>query len=108
MGRPSIHRRSWVGDPCWRQARVGWDVGVRLYTRVMTADRRELHELVDALPDDQVARALADVRRRVPATSGERPWPPAFFGMGVDKDGRTDLSVSVDEILAGGFGATRS
>ena len=75
---------------------------------VMTADRHELHELVDALPDDQVARVLADVRRRVPASPGERPWTPAFFGMGVDKDGRTDLSVSVDEILAGGFGATRS
>ena len=45
---------------------------------------------------------------RVPTSTGERPWPPAFFGMGVDKDGRTDLSVSVDEILAGGFGATRS
>lgn len=74
----------------------------------MTADRHELHELVDALPDDEVARLLADARRRVPATSGERSWPPAFFGMGVDKDGRTDLSVSVDEILAGGFGASRS
>lgn len=74
----------------------------------MTADRHELHELVDALPDDQVARVLADVRRRVPAPTGDRPWPPAFFGMGVDKDDRTDLSVSVDEILAGGFGSSRS
>lgn len=83
-----------------------WARGSRL--GVMTAERHELHELVDALPDDQVARVLADVRRRVPAKSGERPWPPAFFGMGVDKDGRTDLSVSVDEILAGGFGASRS
>ena len=36
----------------------------------MTADRHELHELVDALPDDQVARVLADVRRRVPASTG--------------------------------------
>lgn len=30
----------------------------------MTADRHELHELVDALPDDQVAWVLADVRSR--------------------------------------------
>lgn len=74
----------------------------------MTADRHELHELVDALPDDQVAGVLAEVRRRMPRAGGERPWPPAFFGMGVDKDGRTDLSESVDEILAGGFGASRS
>lgn len=51
---------------------------------------------------------LADVRRRVSAASGARPWPPAFFGMGVDRDGRTDLSERVDEILAGGFGAPRS
>lgn len=81
---------------------------VRRTLVAMTADRHELHELVDALPDDQVARVLADVRRRVPVTSGERAWPPAFFGMGVDKDGRTDLSERVDEILAGGFGASRS
>jgi len=53
-------------------------------------------------------RVLADVRRRVPATSGERAWPPAFFGMGVDKDDRADISQSVDEVIAGGFGAPRS
>ena len=27
-------------------------------------------------------------------------WPPAFFGMGVDKEGRTHLPEHVDEILA--------
>lgn len=75
---------------------------------VMDDDRQELHELVDALPDDQVARVLADVRRPIPAAAGERPWAPLFFGMGVDKDGRTNLSVSVDELLAGGFGVSRS
>ncbi|MCB0910019.1 MAG: hypothetical protein KDB60_00175 [Propionibacteriaceae bacterium] len=74
----------------------------------MAADRLELHELVDALPDDQVARALADVRRRLPATSPDRSWPPAFFGMGIDKDGRMDLSEGVDGILTGGFGTSRS
>ncbi len=75
----------------------------------MNADRHELHELVDDLPEDQVVLALADVRRRLPqAKQQERPWPPAFFGMGVDKDGRTDISGNVDEILSGGFGAPRS
>ncbi|MFT4297441.1 MAG: hypothetical protein QM582_18720 [Micropruina sp.] len=73
----------------------------------MSAERGELHELVDALPDDQVVRVLADVRRRLPRPT-EPVWPPAFFGMGVDKEGRTDLSVSVDEVLAGGFGVSRS
>jgi hypothetical protein len=74
----------------------------------MSAERYELHELVDALPDDQVVRLLTDVRRRLPRSAGEPPWPPAFFGMGVDKEGRTDLSESVDEILAQGFGSSRS
>ncbi len=73
----------------------------------MTAERSELHELVDALPDDQVVRVLAEVRRRLLRPAGDPSWPPAFFGMGVDKEGRTDLSQSVDEILAGGFGAPR-
>jgi hypothetical protein len=73
----------------------------------MSAQRHELHELVDALPDDQVVRVLADVRRRVPRSAGASAWPPAFFGMGVDKDGRTDLSERVDELLAEGFGAPR-
>jgi hypothetical protein len=71
----------------------------------MDADRRELHDLVDELPDDQLDRVLADVRCRLPAATNARPWPPPFVGMGVGKDGRTDLSESVHEILAEGFGA---
>ncbi len=74
----------------------------------MSAERNELHELVDALPDDQVVLVLADVRRRLPRVASDPAWPPAFFGMGVDKEGRTDLSMSVDEILASGFGSPRS
>lgn len=74
----------------------------------MTIDRHELHELVDELPEDQVALAIADVRRRLPRAEKERPWPPAFFGIGESKDGRTDNARRVDEILAEGFGAPRS
>ncbi len=73
----------------------------------MTADRSELHDLVDELPDDEVAPVMADVRRRLAAVRDMRSWPPAFFGMGIDRDGRTDLSESVDEILAEGFGGAR-
>lgn len=73
----------------------------------MTVERHELHELVDALPADQVTLAVADLRRRMQPSPTDRPWPPAFFGMGVDRDGRTDLSESVDEILADGFGSPR-
>lgn len=72
----------------------------------MSAKRDELRDLVDELPEDQVALAIADVRRRLPKQ--ERPWPPRFFGIGESKDGRTDNARRVDEILAEGFGARRS
>ena len=74
----------------------------------MTADRHELHDLVDELPDDQVALAIADVRRRLAKPPGERPWPPKFFGAGVAKGGRTDIATNIDKYLAEGFGQSRS
>lgn len=74
----------------------------------MSAKRDELRDLVDELPEDQVALAIADVRRRLPKQETERPWPPRFFGIGESKDGRTDNARRVDEILAEGFGARRS
>lgn len=101
------------------ESRPGWQItaeeppgfippdGRSAYTAWMTAERSELHELVDALPDDQVARALTDVRRLLPNADSTPTWPPAFFGMGVDKEGRTHLSERVDEILAVGFGGPR-
>ncbi|MFT4187388.1 MAG: hypothetical protein QM621_02260 [Aeromicrobium sp.] len=75
----------------------------------MSTERSELHELIDALPDDQVASVLADVRLRlVRPSKRERSWPPEFFGIGESQDGRTDNARRVDEILAEGFGASRS
>lgn len=62
----------------------------------------------DGLPDGQMALMLAGLRSRLRVQVAERLWSPAFFGMGVEKDGRTDLSEHVDEVLAGGFGAPRS
>lgn len=73
----------------------------------MVADRRELHALVDALPDEAIAPLLAELRSCLRAGVAGRRWPPAFVGMGVDLDGRSDLSECVDDILAGGFGAPR-
>jgi hypothetical protein len=73
----------------------------------MTANRDELIHLIEGLPDDQVEVVLADVRRR----ASERPhgdWPPAFFGAGVSKNGRTDIARNVDRYLAEGFGRRRS
>ena len=67
----------------------------------MTAERDELRQLVEELPDEQVQPALEDVRRRL--TAGEdRACPPKFFGAGTGK--RTDTASRADEILADGFG----
>lgn len=67
----------------------------------MSAERDELHRLVEELPDEQVSSALADVRRRI----GRREagaWPPAWFGAATAD--RTDTAARVDELLGEGFG----
>jgi hypothetical protein len=71
----------------------------------MSVERDELIHLIEGLPDDQVEVVLADVRRLTSAKpTVDRPWPPAFFGAGVSKDGRTDIARNVDKYLAEGFG----
>jgi hypothetical protein len=67
----------------------------------MSAERDELRELVEQLPEEDVPAALADVRRRVRSV-GERRWPPAFFGAG--RAERSDVADRTDEILREGFG----
>lgn len=74
----------------------------------MSADRHELHDLIDELPDDQVALALADVRRRLSKKPAGGSWPPKFFGAGVARDGRTDIAGNIDKYLSEGFGSPRS
>ncbi len=70
----------------------------------MTAERHELHELVDELPEDQVAAALSDVRRRLPRNNGEA-WSPEFFGIVEGADLPADLATNTDDYLAAsGFG----
>lgn len=69
----------------------------------MSVDRSELHELVDELPDDQVAGALAEVRRRAkPQPRSTKP----FAWVGMITDGPTDAASPdrIDELLARGFG----
>lgn len=83
--------------------RDGLGVSAAPYTRCMSVDRVELHQLVDELPDDQVSSLLVEARRR--AHRRQRgSWPPAFFAFGSANDGQTDTSERVDEILAEGFG----
>jgi hypothetical protein len=67
----------------------------------MSAERDELHELVEQLPEENVPGALADVRRRLRVASG-RAWPPAFFGAG--RAVRSDVAARSEEILSEGFG----
>lgn len=75
----------------------------------MSVDRDELHELVNSLPDDQVASAADELRRRLPKPASDRPWPPAWFGMIDDDDVPEDLARNVDKHLATeGFGSYRS
>lgn len=70
----------------------------------MIAERHELHELVDELPEDQVAVVLADVRRRLPRTE-DKAWAPEFFGIVDGADLPADLATNTDDYLAvSGFG----
>lgn len=71
----------------------------------MSASREELHELIDGLPDDQVAAVLAEVKRRTAPRPPRTTEPFAWIGMVKEaKNGRTDNAERVDELLAQGFG----
>jgi hypothetical protein len=81
---------------------VGAALGRKLV--VMSAERDELAHLVQEIPDDQVPRALAALRRYV-RPAGERPWPPAWFGI-APGDG-TAVGARSEELLDEGFGHFR-
>jgi hypothetical protein len=67
----------------------------------MSAERDELRELVEQLPEEEVPAALAEVRRHM-SSAGERRWPPAFFGAGRAERGA--VAARSEEILGEGFG----
>ena len=68
----------------------------------MSADRDELHRLVDQLPEQQeVPAVLAEARRRAHLEAATE-WPPAFFKS--FSSGHTDLGSNHDDLLADGFG----
>ena len=67
----------------------------------MSAERDELHRLVDELPEQHIPAILVEARRRARLEpAGE--WPPAFFGSFAS--GRGDLGTDHDDLLADGFG----
>jgi len=67
----------------------------------VSAERDELRELVEHLPEEQVPAVLSEARRRLAAVSS-RPWPPAFFAAG--RAGRHDVAQQAEKLLGDGFG----
>jgi len=69
----------------------------------VSPEREELRRLVEELPDERVAPALAEVRRlnEEQDDRGEE-WPPSWFNSFAS--GRRDLGTKYDDILAEGFG----
>ena len=67
--------------------------------------RDELHELVEALPDEQVDAVAADLKVRL-AQPRVVSWPPSWVG--IAQGSAPDISERVDEILAEGLGQRRA
>jgi len=67
----------------------------------MSAERDELHRLVEQLPDEDLPDVLTELRQHV-SPSSTRPWPPAFFGAG--RASRPDVAERSEAILDEGFG----
>jgi len=65
----------------------------------MSVMREELHDLIDQLPEDQVAPVLAVVRDSLPVgEDGETRWPlPSFVG--TLATGKGDVAARSQEIL---------
>lgn len=88
-------------NECCRSLRgLGGDFGPSILWPV-SAERDELRELVERLPDEQVPAVLSEARRHL-AAAPSRPWPPAFFGAG--RAGRGDVAERAEEFLDDGFG----
>jgi len=66
----------------------------------VSTSRKELHRLIDTLPEQTVSVVLDELRDR--AAAAQRPWPPRWFGAGEAR--RPDTSERVDEILRDGLG----
>ena len=67
----------------------------------MSAERDELHRLVNELPDQQIPAVLAEARRRAHLEQAAE-WPPPFFSSFAS--GLDSLGAEHDDLLADGFG----
>jgi hypothetical protein len=79
------------------QTHYGWSI----YAAGMSAEREELVRLVEEMPDEQVPRALAEIRR-LRRLAHVRTWPPAWFAS-APGDGDAAAANS-DERLSDGSG----
>jgi hypothetical protein len=66
----------------------------------MSVDRSDLHHLVDELPDDQVASAAEELRRRMRFHHVRSHEALSRMAMGPSKHAGTDDARRIDEILA--------
>jgi hypothetical protein len=66
--------------------------------RHMSTLREELHQLIDLLPESQVAPILAIVRESAATEDGIDTWPLPDF-VGTLSSGKGDLAARSDEIL---------
>lgn len=73
------------------------------YPGLMSTMREELHELIDRLPESQVAPILAIVRESTPAEDGGEEWPLPDF-VGALSSGKGDLGARSGEILRAELG----
>jgi hypothetical protein len=64
----------------------------------MNTLREELHQLIDQLPESQVAPILAIVRESTPTEDGGDEWPLPDF-VGALSSGKGDLAARSGEIL---------
>lgn len=70
----------------------------------MSVDRRELYELIDQLPEDQVAPVADELRRRTRQRSARTTEPFDWIGMIADGPSDASSPERIDEVLASGFG----
>ncbi|WP_343992316.1 hypothetical protein [Nocardioides dubius] len=70
----------------------------------MSTRRDELHQLIDALPEDQVEGVIGALLHRVGTPRPTSADAFAWIGAGVAANGRSDNATRADDLLAEGFG----
>ena len=88
--------------PCCLPARTGRRPSRGPYPEAMSTLRDELHQLIDRLPESQVAPILAIVRESTHTEDGDEWALPDFVG--ALSSGKGDLAARSSEILRAEMG----